>query len=269
MKGLLEKTWFVSLVIGFSFVLGLLFLALSKLYFDDEILITITGLLGAYLTISVVVNILHKWILQPYVDLTQKKEIEGLISDKIDNLIENSRKYGFDGLVDQIDFQAIFDDLNENDTLWWLDTFSPGHTAWEDNIKQALKRGANINMLVLSPNADHLIKCRADEIGGQYTPERFKSEIERFIEYMEHIVFESSGEKGNLEIRLYDDLLAVPMYIVSTGNKARFAYSSFYLNSATAINFPHLKWKESGEAVIEMLFEYIQFKWNKKVSVHK
>lgn len=263
MKRILERTWAVVLTIAFSFILGLLLLLLSKYYFETFIPKTISGLLGAYLTISVIVNLMHKWFLKPSEDLSKINDIETLIDNKIDNVLLNTTKYGFDGLIDEMDFRSLFDNLSKGDILWWLDTYAPGHSAWENNMKQALIRGANINMLILSPNASLLIKSRAIELGGQFTEQRFLADLQRFLDTMTHIKDETESAKGKLDIRLYDETLGIPIYVVAEKGEPKYAYTSFYLCSPTAVSFPHIKWKSVNDGGITSLIAYILKKWER------
>lgn len=266
MKNILERTWAVVLTIALSFIFGLLLLLLSNNYFEAFIPKTISGLLGAYLTISVIVNLMHKWFLKPSEDLSKINEIESLIDNKIDNVLLNTSKYGFDGLIDEMDFRSLFDSIGKGDVLWWLDTFSPGHSAWENHMKQALIRGANINMLVLSPKASLLIKNRAMELGGQYTEQRFLGDLQRFLDSMKHIRDETASAKGKLNIRLYDETLGIPIYVVTEKENAKYAYSSFYLCTPTAVSFPHIKWKSANQGGISTLSAYVLKKWERNAN---
>ncbi len=246
-----------------SFALGVIFLLLSRLYFsvDGEPWKTLFGLLGAYLTISVIVNILHRNFLKPSEDQSRLEELEELLDQRIDHMLGQSSLHGFAGFVAEMDFKGLFKKLDANDTLWWLDTYCPGYQLWQDELETAIKRGANINMLVLDPSSRYAVD-RANELGDSYKPQRFKDELRAFIEALEIIQDNNQNAPGALEIVKYNERLGLPIYIIERHGKLHEAYNSFYLTRPTGVGFPHLKWHPSASGLIRDFKAYVQLKWD-------
>lgn len=248
-----------------SFVIGLLLLLSSKLYLTTEPWETIARLLGAYLTISVVVNLFHRSFLKPSEDEARRKELETLLDQRINAILSNSTRYGFSGFIPEMDFKNLFRSLERKDTLWWLDTYCPSHELWEDELRCAISRGAQINMLVLSPDSNYAVD-RANEIGGTYAPERFKKELSTFKESLEIIKAELKDASGSIEIVEYTDRPSMPAYIVVKRNGEIFGYSSLFLGKPTGVSFPHMKWIIAEASVVQLFLEYVQAKWNRNRS---
>lgn len=161
-----------------------------------------------------------------------------------------------------MNFSKLFDDLQKGDELWWLDTYAPSHKSWITHLREAIQRGARINMLVLDPNCQ-VTDYRADEIGDFYTRDAFKPELEIFLRDLLKCVQIKSQEGGSLEIRIYSDLPCVPIYLICRQSKPFFGYTSFFLSSPTGVEFPHLKWKPGDNALLNHFYIYVQKKWDK------
>lgn len=249
-----------------AFSLGLILLLLSKHYLtdDNEPWKTVFALLGAYLTISIVANLFHRWFLKPSEDETRKQELEILLDERINAILGNSVKYGFSGFLPEMNYKAMFDALENGDVLWWVDTYCPAHQLWESNIRNAISRGAEIKMLVLSANTDYAID-RANEIGGTYTPERFKKELKNFKEALEIIQKASETESGSLEITEYTDRPGMPVYLVAKKDGSILGYSSFYVGKPTGAGFPHMRWTTAEGGFVNELLEYVKAKWERNV----
>ena len=245
-----------------AFLLGLLFLLLSDRYFTSEAFITVFGLLGAYLTVSVIVNLFHRSFLKPSEDEARKRELEYLLDERINAILGNSAKYGFSGFLGEMDYKSLFLSLEENDTLWWLDTYCPAHELWEDDLRCAISRGARIRMLLLSPETKYAVD-RAGEIGGTYTAERFKKELRNFKEALEIIQRETVEKSGSLELVEYKDRPGMPVYLVCKSDGVLFGFSSLFLGKPTGVAFPHMKWTMSEYGVIQHLLDYVQKKWER------
>ena len=165
-----------------------------------------------------------------------RNEVKQIISE---DLMKNYISYGFEGFVRKMDFQILFDDLEENAQLFWLDTYCPDHPNFHTDITNAISRGANIKMLVIHPYCDNC-KLRGEELGGYYE-ENFSEQINVFIKAMIQCAKKLNGMKGELEIRLYSDLPCMPIYIITDNGSPLVAYTSFFLKKATGAGFPHLK----------------------------
>jgi hypothetical protein len=160
----------------------------------------------------------------------------------------------------KIDFAAIFNSLEPGDELLWLDTYAPDEMGWIENLERAVSRGAAVKMLVLNPNSK-LVQLRAEEIvSSHFSPEKFREGLTKFYQDMLHCQEEG---QGRMEVRVYDDLLGCPVYLIARNGQARKAISSLYLSTATYA-FPHFVWEASAERqILDALENYFRKKWSK------
>lgn len=245
-----------------AFSIGLILLLLAQLYSTEEPWTTVAALLGSYLTVSVVVSLFHSAFLKPSEDETRREELKDLLDQRINSILGNSAKYGFSGFIPEMDFKMLFKSLESGDTLWWLDTYCPSHELWEDELRGAVSRGAEIKMLVLSPDSDYAVD-RATEIGGTYTSDRFKNELKSFREALEIVKSELHSASGSIEIVEYADRPGMPIYLVVKGDGQVLGYSSFYLCKPTGVSFPHMKWTLAEFPVVQHLLVYVTAKWQR------
>jgi hypothetical protein len=86
---------------------------------------------------------------------------------------------------------------------------APGQKIWIDAIEAAAVRGATMNFLVLCPDSE-LVGLRATEIASLFSYEKFKKELELFIDDL----LETKQELANniniqaINVRQYSNLLA-------------------------------------------------------------
>jgi hypothetical protein len=198
-------------------------------------------------------------------------EIVEQLKKKLDEELVQARKFGLSRIENKLPIENLFGDLKPGDTLWWLDTFCPGHNAWIHNVKEALLRGASINMLILNPESD-FCRLRAEEVLGNpthTTVESYQDELRKFLrnfcelkkQFDEKTNLDYSGHVGRLDIVTYDDLLGVPCYVVTKDNVPIYAYSSMYLAHSTGVDFPHLFWSHGD--MLKNLYIYVKNKYEK------
>ena len=247
-----------------SFLLGLVLLAY---YPDVEINSPRIGhvmkLAGSFLTVSVVISLLYSVLIKPSDDAVRKKELSELLDTKIEDIVTAKGKYGLMGFVDHIDFPSLFGELRAGQTLWWLDTFPVGAGMWLNKLKSALEKGVNVYMLVLDPESPN-VAHRANELGREFTQESFKADIQRFLSLLQNI--EQEGLVGKLEVRTYDELIGLPIYLIAEGEEPLVAYSGFFLSQPTAVDSPHLKWCAGEKAILTTMATYITEKWNRNIN---
>ncbi len=116
--------------------------------------------------------------------------------------------------------------------------------------------------MVLSPKSKYAVD-RAKEIGGTYTPAKFKSELKSFKESLEMIQKETETKPGALDIVEYLDRPGMPVYLVVKSNGTAFGFSSFFLGEPTGVAFPHMKWTMAEFSVVQPLLEYVEAKWKR------
>lgn len=211
--------------------------------------------------ISVLTPVTYRLTLKKLDDDKRKKEISELLDEKIDTCLNSALQRGFRSICDSIDFVTLFRSLHRGDTLWWLDTYAPDHKAFIDDLEAAISRGVVVNFLILHPESANC-EYRALEIGGRYDPERFKAETRIFWDQV-NTCKDSDNSGGAANTRYYVDLPCVPIYLVDRSigldRRARYAYTSFFLNKPTGYRFPHIRWEE-GE-MLNHFYTYVKEKW--------
>ena len=246
------------LLITLIFLFGIICLLASRQFQEYALLSLILDLIGGFLVVAIPVEILREMFFEEANMESFVAQVDQLFDDKIDAELIQARKIGLDSIESSISFQRVFDDLRPKDTLWFLDTFAPAHMSWIEHVSLALQRGASVNMLILDP-VSPLCKMRAIELSNAFTPRTFREQLKSFIEDFNRLS-KQKNLKGHLSIVLYDNLLGIPIYLVSRNDKPIYAYSSMYLSRPTGVDFPHFRWREG--PMCEILFQYVKEKYN-------
>lgn len=256
--------WLLILLI---FVVGFLCLIISRQIEHNELLSLILDLFGAFLVVAVPLEILKEIFFEAANKEAFAHEVSQLFDEKIDAELIQARKFGLDRIENSFPLIEMFDSLQPGDTLWWLDTFCPGHKTWLPHVKHAIARGASINMLVLDPDSS-FCSMRAKEIGDIFTDESFVAELRLFISDFEEcrrILEKQHKLVGHFDIVRYNDLLGVPCYVVTRNDRPIYGYSSMYLTQPTGVEFPHFCWTQGG--MCEILFIYIKGKYDRAIAM--
>ncbi len=250
--------WLVILLV---FLGGFLCLVISR-QIQNQLFSLILDLVGGFLVVGIPLEILRELFFEEANRASFVAQVSQVFDDKIDAELIQARKIGLNRIENSLPIKKIFDELQPGDTLWWLDTFSPGHKTWIDYAKRAVQRGASLNMLILDPNSP-FCAMRAKEIGELFTSESFIAELSLFIADFKEFQRNLNKQKkllGHMEILLYNDLLGVPCYIVTRADKPIYAYSSMYLAKPTGVDFPHFYWNQG--PMCEILFDYVKKKYD-------
>lgn len=259
-----------GLVLFILFSVGIACLLAASFLEQDESIEVVLRIIGGFLSVSVTSSIIYSSTLRKLDEEKRLLSLTGLIDRKIDSIIYSKSEFGLDGIYPHMDYKMLFDSLEPEDELWWLDTYAPGYQLWIDNIEAATKRGANINMLVLEPRCDMSL-YRADEMEHEdYSRERFNNDLQGFLNALRSRSEKSIGYTGKLNVTTYSDLLGNPSYIICRKGKPIRAFSSFYLTKATGTTFPHFKWI-SGQSIkpqiesdiLNYLYDYVRKKWER------
>lgn len=262
----LAKKIIIGLSIGMLFLLGGVLLFAANSVATNSILKEVLTLLGGALVISIPASFVYKLTFRPLDDEKQAGDLKKLLDEKIDSLMKSRHQFKLASIQDHIDFQQLFDELQEGESLYWLDTWAPRSDAFQINMEKCLQRGANIKMLILDPSSE-MCKHRALEIVGPIG-RGFCASQAAFLERMKGIQKETSTKEpstndGTLEIRTYDELLGVPSYIVCQDNKPIRGWSSLYLGDATGYRYPHFHWEGGDDSVLNLIYNYVREKWER------
>ena len=248
----------VTLVSVIIFLMGASLIIVS--FFVVEPWKTILSGVGGFLIISVLMPYAYEVTLKARDTEERIVELKRILDEKIDQSLSGSFRRGLVSFDAEINFTKLFNELNNGDVLWWLDTYAPDHKRFIEHLQEALNRGVIVNFMVLHPNSDNC-RYRAGEIvDGIYDYDRFSAELRRFWEDVKSCK-PPANSGGKVNMCLYSDLPCIPMYLVSRAEHPIYAYTSFYLRKPTGYRFPHIRW-EKGE-MLSHFYDYIKFKWER------
>ena len=187
--------------------------------------------------------------------------VQQLVTTPIENL-GNVVEAGFQGTIHGMDFKKLFTEVQPGETVLWLDIFDPRTADFATELDAALTRGVNVKMLIQEPGTRHA-RNRASELGEPLP--HFDATQRQFILAMHQLVIAPRpSAHGKLQMRTYNDLPSVPMYIiVSKSGETRYGYTGFFLSTPTDHSHSvHLKWTNCGkEPSIDLFAKYFNFKW--------
>jgi len=210
----------------------------------------ISGLMSIFAEVSLRANMLNEFT----------ERTSSILESFFNKALDSSVRYGFVGISDSLDFSKLFQETRSGDKVIWLDTYAPGHVQWIDIIEKKSKDGVYFRFLVLEPGCNEAI-LRSKEIGGRFES-TFDHELKIFIfDLMSIAKRVNVAGKMQIEIKMYNDLLALPFYIISKNNEPDFAATSFYLRKATGVTFPHLEWRHNDGGFVGALKDYYEWKW--------
>jgi|ERR1035441_151492 hypothetical protein len=198
---------------------------------------------------------------EPMGTLISNQEL--LFAQRVKLRIPDAGLGGFLGVIPKMDFEGAFENLEPGDEMLWLDTYCPSLRSSEDAIFDAVGRGARVQMLAIDPGAPNCA-ARAEEIQeAGFTESMFRNEA---TQGLAHIRGYASGRakvipRGTIEIRLYDGLPCIPMYVALRDGRPQVGYSSFFLTRAT-FHEPHVVWgPEPPGGFLERFVEYFRHRW--------
>lgn len=252
----------VALMTILLLVIGVSLILLSPLIGGYQSLKPSLQSLGSFITATIILGFLYRVTIRQYDDEELEKRLDKLIDKKINFMFEGCTHYGLEGFEHEVKFSSIFDSLEREDILWWLDTYDPKHHDWLENLEAALRRGASVNVLVMHPDSP-LADNRADELGPQFSRERFHADLKSFRTSLMVVQQNTLHALGKLRIVEYKDLPCAPIYVICNRDVPRRGFSSLFLGKPTAIRFPHLCWGPSEGDFLGAQYQYLVDKWNR------
>jgi hypothetical protein len=166
-------------------------------------------------------------------------------------------RLGVHGAFQVFDFGQPFREARRGEVVSWLDTYCPRQNELMDDLVAAVDRGVHVRMLIIDPTCASAAFRDVELVGSFDTGEGWKTGLEAFIQKMT-----AAAQRGNghFEIRFYNDLPCVPMYLIGRASSARVGYFSLFLTRPSA-HFPHLELR-SGEWLVDMV-AYFEAKWTR------
>lgn len=212
--------------------------------------------IGLFLAAVVAVHFIYELLVKRDEQVAMRREISDAVATTINAFMPSFEKWGFQGFEDALEYKVIFEKLLDGDELLWLDTYAPSRIEVVSLISTALENGANIKMLAIAPESN-TAKLRAREIEQLgFTEQAFSTDLSSFIDQLRQV----ESEAGSLEVRLYDDLPCVPMYIHRRGGVPIRGFTSYFLSHASE-NFAHARWGFGDDGMLKYFAEYFDRKW--------
>ena len=253
----IKEGWFFQ---GFFFfVVGILVLIIATLIQDKySIGASVLTAIGTVFSLSVAVHFFD----QAFQRRKRREELREDIQYGLESL-EHQGKVGLHQVLPEMKFDALFDELKKNDTLYWLDTYNANFKLWANSLQRALERGAKFRILIIDPNADTL-KYRLAEIQDVGVDLIAAKEA---IRSLRNVLTDLKIRFPDaLEFKLYDTLPTMPAYVIERSGKPVRAYSSLFLSRQTQMGFPHFVWskpldKNSEYDFLQHIHAHVRRKW--------
>ena len=180
------------------------------------------------------------------------------------SLIADAPKFGLVRIHGRFNFRSLFDNLEPGDELLWFDTYCPDQPNYLAQLRYAARRGASVKLLAVKP--DSLVaRLRAKEINPcrGFSVKRFQDEARGNLETLrDALAAEEAAVRERVQVRLYDDLPCVPMYIHVRSGRPHAAIQSFFLRDPS-FDRPHLEWSGASGGTLYDLYDYFVAKWAK------
>ena len=188
------------------------------------------------------------------------------IQSDIEGLIRSRFSYGLTNVVDGSKLlEKQIKNLGAGDKLRWLDTLVDLHHL-EEQLIEAVKRGANIKILLLDPASESAVYRAVDTHAEDVTPKDehaklYKHKLEGQKQQVELLRMKiadilkdgvspdedlEADVKPKLEINFYDGSTTNQIFIVGKRNSHKFAYTGFFLHK-TSENLSHLQWETTSD----------------------
>ena len=218
---------------------------------------------GVFLSASTIIHLVYFY----FVKKDEKKETQELKNQffsetkkAIECVIHGIHKWGFVRFHDKMSFSDLFNQLQEGDDLYWLDTYFPHILTSAEAIKDAITRKANIKMLIMDPGSG-AVRWRAQEIKNMYTEKQFREGLDAFIEFIDS---QKKQYPSSIDYRKYRDLPGIPFYIIKKSDHTIKAYSSFYMSKPSA-DIVHIEWSSGTEngGLASIFIDHFLKKWDR------
>jgi hypothetical protein len=221
---------------------------------------TILQSVGSFLIGTVVVGYAYEYFLSEESENRTIAKLDQILAQRVDDIFPGAAHYGFKGFATEVP-RNCFDGLEDGDELLWLDTYSPDLMLFVPQLRAAINRGASVRMLVISPDSP-TAKMRATEIADAgYDITRFTDATRDFLGVLENAGRDFSAAPGRLEMRCYEDLPCVPMYLRLHKGRTIAGVTGYFL-AEPSFNAVHIRWSEAPGGMLEGFRHYFERKWN-------
>jgi hypothetical protein len=192
--------------------------------------------------------------------IIDRQYVLGTFTSTVAEAIDQDRSISRYGLVcahDRLDFRELWKALEINDELCWLDTYCPLTNDFLVELKGALERHVRVKMLVIDPQCQNAAYRSVELERTTETGDSWRTGLADFTTRMQKLQRQYSP---NFDLRHYDDLPGLPMYLIVRNNTPVRGYFSFFLSQGSAY-LVHFELR-GGDLLSEM-YNYFISKWNR------
>jgi hypothetical protein len=216
----------VLFIFAVAFVLAAIFIYGTRGKYPNPDVSDLLRTIGVGVLAAAVAMILDRQILF--------REIREQIRDtfrEMAGVTDSLHRLGIAGAHNRLDFGLPFREAQRGETVCWLDTYCPEKSAFIGDIYDAIKRGVEVRMMIIDPGSANA-RFRNLELKRSFeTGDGWIAGLNSFIKTMSAAARKGGG---GFEIRFYDDLPCVPMYLVGEWPACRKGYFSIFLDQPTA-----------------------------------
>lgn len=220
---------------------------------------TILQGIGGFLIGTVVVSYAYQHFLGEETENRTVAKLDEVLALRIDDFFPGAIRYGFSGFATEAP-PTVFSDLEADDELLWLDTYSPDLKSFLPDLCKAVRRGAHLRMLVIDPGAETAQLRAAEIVRVGYEAATFRNDTAAFSALLAEAESDLEGAAGSLEVRWYSDLPCVPMYLRLRQGMAITGITGYFL-SEPSFDTVHLRWSGTPNGMLPGFHGYFEQKW--------
>jgi hypothetical protein len=165
------------------------------------------------------------------------------------------RTAGVRNVIPEFDFGLPFREARKGETVSWLDTYCPRENEFMADLLAAVARGVRVRMLIIDPGAATADMRNGELVGTFDTGAGWTAGLQAFIAKMKAAAMQNPS---HFEIRQYNDLPCVPMYMIAGSKVTRKAYFSIFLTRPTE-RCAHVELRAG--SLLEDMSAYFDAKW--------
>lgn len=215
--------------------------------------------IGSFFVGTVVVGYAYQYFLSDEIEDRTVAKLDEVLERRIDRVLPDAARYGFAGVARGAP-RNVFDGLRDDDELLWLDTYSPDLMLFGPKIREAVKAGASLRMLVIDPTADTARLRAAEIVEPGYDANAFLKATNDFLDYLASAASDLAAVPGTLTVRRYDDLPGIPMYLRLRDGVLVKGITGFFL-SDPSFDAAHLCWTNVHGGLLASFHSYFENKW--------
>jgi hypothetical protein len=172
-----------------------------------------------------------------------------ITSEVTEGLVPGTNRAGLAEVVEQMEFNRLFENLVQGDELLWLATYV--EFDFRQALREALERGATVRMLMIHPHSPCL-EMRAQELTPYYRDRYYQNMVAASLYDLNEI------QHPQLQIATYSDLPNIPMFVVCRGGYPVYGFTGLYLTQPI-VRSVHFRWR-AGE-MLQQCVVYFEKKW--------